>query len=92
MKWTPLLVAGLALTACGSDGDTSTVDVPSASDDSAASQVQALDAIDVEPSADVATNPLPDLVVDDVNNFTKVNLRNYGVGDRPTLLWLWAPH
>ena len=35
---------------------------------------------------------LPDLVVDNLNEDNKVNLRNYGVGDKPILLWMWAPH
>ncbi len=47
---------------------------------------------EVDPASDVATNPLPDLVVDDVRRDTEVNLRNLLPAERPVLLWLWAPH
>ncbi len=47
---------------------------------------------EVDPASDVATNPLPDLVVDDVRRDAKVNLRNLLPAERPVLLWLWAPH
>jgi hypothetical protein len=40
----------------------------------------------------IETNPFPDLVVDDLNRGTQVNLRNAIPGDRPVLLWFWAPH
>lgn len=43
-------------------------------------------------AADIETNVLPDLVVDDVGRDAKVNLRNVFPADRPVLLWLWAPH
>ena len=47
---------------------------------------------ELDPASDVATNPLPDLVVDDVRRDTEVNLRNLLPAERPVLLWLWAPH
>jgi hypothetical protein len=47
---------------------------------------------DLDPTSDVPTNPLPDLVVDDVRRDTEVNLRNLLPAERPVLLWLWAPH
>jgi hypothetical protein len=50
------------------------------------------DAVAVEPGADLASNLLPDLIVDNLNDDNKVNLRNYGVGDKPILIWMWAPH
>jgi hypothetical protein len=50
------------------------------------------DVVAVEPGADLATNLLPDLIVDNLNDDNKVNLRNYGVGDKPILIWMWAPH
>ena len=43
----------------------------------------------------VAATPqirLPDLVVDNLKDDNKVNLRNYGAGDKPVLIWLWAPN
>jgi len=52
---------------------------------------RALDAA-LSPASDVATNQLPDLVVDDVRRGAKANFRNIFPADRPVLLWLWAPH
>ena len=50
------------------------------------------DVLAVEPGADLASNLLPDLIVDNLNDDNKVNLRNYGVGDKPVRIWMWAPH
>jgi hypothetical protein len=47
---------------------------------------------DLDPAADTAANTLPDLVVDDVGEGTRVNLRNAAPNDTPILLWMWAPH
>jgi ABC-type glycerol-3-phosphate transport system substrate-binding protein len=82
------LAGAFALAACGG-GES----IDSSSD--AASElpaVQVADVLAVEPSADLASNLLPDLVVDNLNDDNKVNLRNYGVGDKPILIWMWAPH
>ncbi len=46
----------------------------------------------VAPASEVATNLLPDLVIDDVRRESKANFRNIFPADRPVLLWLWAPH
>jgi len=46
----------------------------------------------VTAESEVATNLLPDLVVDDVGRGTKVNIKNIFPADRPVLLWMWAPH
>lgn len=82
--------AALLLAACGGgDGDSSSSGAV-ASSGSAPAPVP--DLVEVQAVADVATNQLPDLVVDDLGNDNKVNLRNYGVGDRATLVWMWAPH
>ena len=79
------VVAALALTACGGTDDSGSA--------AAEAQLPAVpDVVAVDPAADLATNLLPDLVVDDLNNDNKVNLRNYGTGDLPILVWLWAPH
>ena len=43
-------------------------------------------------TSDIASNPLPDLLVDDIRRSTKVNLRNVFPADRPVLIWMWAPH
>lgn len=43
-------------------------------------------------ASDIATNSLPDLLVDDVRRATKINLRNVFPADRPVLIWMWAPH
>lgn len=38
------------------------------------------------------SNPLPDLLVDDVSRGTQVNLANAIPSARPLLVWAWAPH
>ena len=82
------LAGAFALAACGGgDGTDSGGDAASA-----LPAVEVPDAVAVDPAADLATNLLPDLVVDNLNDDNKVNLRNYGVGDKPILLWMWAPH
>ncbi len=54
--------------------------------------MQVADDIVIDPTFDIVSNQLPDLVVDNLNDDNKVNLRNYGAGDKPILLWMWAPH
>ncbi len=82
------LAGAFALAACGG-GDSGDSNGDSASDLPA---VQVADVVAVDPAADLATNLLPDLIVDNLNDDNKVNLRNYGVGDKPILIWMWAPH
>ncbi len=50
------------------------------------------DEVELDPAADIAGNQLPDVVVDDVLNGNKVNLRNVAPADTPILLWMYAPH
>ena len=80
--------AMFAFVACGGDGEGG----ESSSAEGDLPAVEVADAVAIDPAADVATNLLPDLVVDNLNDDNKVNLRNYGVGDKPILLWMWAPH
>jgi hypothetical protein len=47
---------------------------------------------DVVPAAEIETNVLPSVVVDDVTNGRKVNFRNLVPQDKPVLLWMYAPH
>ena len=47
---------------------------------------------DVIPAAEIDTNVLPSVVVDDLNNDRKVNFRNLVPQDKPVLLWMYAPH
>ena len=47
---------------------------------------------EVIPEADVASNLLPSVVLDDVTNGRKVNFRNLVPQDKPILLWMYAPH
>ena len=44
------------------------------------------------PAAEIDTNILPSVVVDDLNNGRKVNFRNLVPQDKPVLLWMYAPH
>ncbi len=77
--------AVFAVTACGGSGD-------GGSSGPAEPAPAIADAVVLDPAADVATNLLPDLVVDNLGDSNKVNLRNFGVSDKPILLWMWAPH
>ncbi len=47
---------------------------------------------DVVPAAEIDTNMLPSVVVDDLTTDRKVNFRNLVPQDKPVLLWMWAPH
>lgn len=47
---------------------------------------------DVVEAAEIETNGLPSVVVDDVTSGRKVNFRNLVPQDRPILMWMWAPH
>ena len=80
------VVGALALAACGggADGGSDTGDALPA--------VVVPDDVEIDTTVDLTTNLLPDLVVDNLGDGNKVNLRNFGAGDRPTLLWMWAPH
>ena len=74
----------LVLAACGG-GDSS--------DESSGSTLPPPpDAVELDPAADTAANQIPDVVVDDVINGNKVNLRNVAPADTPILLWMYAPH
>jgi len=84
------LAGAFALAACGA-GDSGESSGES-SGEAAGAAVEVADAVAIDPVADLETNLLPDLVVDNLNDDNKVNLRNYGVGDKPILLWMWAPH
>jgi hypothetical protein len=85
-----LIATAFTLGACGG-GDGGSASAESSDSDEAPPKVVVADAVALEADADVATNLLPDLVVDHLNDDNKVNLRNYGVNDKPTLLWMWAP-
>lgn len=47
---------------------------------------------DVVPAAEIATNMLPSVVLDDISTGRKVNFRNLVPQDKPILLWMYAPH
>jgi hypothetical protein len=47
---------------------------------------------DVVAAAEIDTNLLPSVVVDDLTTDRKVNFRNLVPQDKPVLLWMWAPH
>ena len=47
---------------------------------------------DVIGTAEIETNPLPSVVIDDVTNGRKVNFRNLVPQEKPILLWMYAPH
>jgi hypothetical protein len=76
--------AVLVLAACGG-GDSS-------SESSGSTLPAPPDVVELDPAADTAANQIPDVVVDDVINGNKVNLRNVAPADTPILLWMYAPH
>ena len=47
---------------------------------------------ELRPESATASNPLPDLLVDDVRRGAQVNVANLLPSERPVLLWAWAPH
>jgi len=80
------------LAACGGGGDSSADVATSDGDESAAPTVEATpDDITVEPTSEIETNILPDVVVDNLILNNKANLRNVIPSDKVVLLWMWAP-
>jgi len=75
---------GLAalLTACGGEGAAPDTEAASAAGDAAAANQN-----DLEQGADVL-----DIEVLDVSDGAKATLRDAVDGDRPVLLWFYAPH
>lgn len=67
---------------------------PDAAQDAAPTGAGVVDLVgpDVIESADIETNLLPSVVLDDVSTGRKVNFRNLVPQDKPILLWMWAPH
>ena len=47
---------------------------------------------EVVPAAEIPSNLLPDVIIDDLTNDRKVNFRNLVPQDKPILLWMYAPH
>jgi hypothetical protein len=74
----------LAVSACGG--------ADSSSESSGSTLPAPPDVVELDPAADTATNQIPDVIVDDVINGNKVNLRNSAPADTPILLWMYAPH
>ncbi len=76
--------------------DSDSADTDSADTDStpvsAGSAAVDLVGADLLASSDVEANPLPNVVVDDINTGRKVNFRNLVPQEKPILLWMWAPH
>ena len=88
-------VAGaFLLAACGGGDDAGDAGEASAedADDGAGGSEQSVDQLEVDPASDIATNVLPDVVLDDVGAGNKVNLRNVVPSDEPVLIWMWAPN
>ncbi|WP_051071252.1 hypothetical protein [Ilumatobacter coccineus] len=102
------LAGTMLFAACGGDDASTDEALPEASPDTqtdtgtevpadvAATAVGAgfvdLVGAEVLPSAEIDTNQLPSVVVDDLTNDRKVNFRNLVPQDKPVLLWMWAPH
>ncbi len=83
-----VLVGVLVLAACG--GDDGGEQLPAA--ESADFLGRDLGGESVAAASEIPSNQFPDLVVDNVSTGGKVNIRNIIPGDRPILLWMYAPH
>ncbi|WP_420451667.1 hypothetical protein [Ilumatobacter sp.] len=75
----------------GSDADTATANSPDVAVATGPGLVDLVGA-EVVPAAEIETNSLPSVVVDDLNNEREVNFRNLVPQETPILLWAWAPH
>ena len=83
------LATTLLLAACGGGDGNDAVDAGEAG---GSELPVAEDRLEVDPTSDVATNVLPDVVVNHVQAGNKVNLRNMAPADTAVLVWMWSPH
>lgn len=98
----PVVAGALVLAACGGSGDadSSGSATPAAASGADGGTVRPalttggldLGGPELHAASQITSNPLPDLVVDDVGRFKQVNLRNLFPAEQPVLLWMWAPH
>ncbi|MEO1059249.1 MAG: hypothetical protein AAFY28_20275, partial [Actinomycetota bacterium] len=86
-----LVAGGAVLAACGSDSGSDNAASDSAAPEEPTGTAPPDDFI-VDPESNIDTNVLPDLVVDNVSDGNKVNLRNTFPAEQPVLLWMYAPH
>ncbi|MEM9515847.1 MAG: hypothetical protein AAGA42_13435 [Actinomycetota bacterium] len=86
-----LVAGGAVLAACGSDSESDDAASESGAADEPTGTAPPDDFI-VDPESNIDTNVLPDLVVDNVSDGNKINLRNTFPADQPVLLWMYAPH
>ncbi len=82
------LVGAVVMAACGGGGDSERA--PGA--ESIDFLGRDLGGPTVAAASDIESNPLPDLVIDNVSTGQKANLRNILPAEKPVLLWMWAPH
>lgn len=85
------LVGAFALAACGGgdEGESGSELPPAASVEFLGRD---LGGETVAAASDIESNPLPDLVLDNVSTGGKSNLKNLLPGEKPILLWMYAPH
>lgn len=86
--------AGEALPAADATGESDTGESDTSEAAPAPTGSARLDLVgaDVIPAADVASNLLPSVIVNDLNTGQEVNFRNLVPQEKPILLWMWAPH
>ncbi len=82
-----LLAGGFVVGACGGSDDDGGSAEPAAD-----TQPAPPDELALQPESDIGSNVLPDLIVDNVSDGNKVNLRNTFPADQPVLIWMYAPH
>jgi hypothetical protein len=87
-------VSALLLAGCGGSSSTQTESAPVSTLPSfagpAPTSTQSAGGAEVPGPSEASA--LPDLVVDDVNAGTEVNLASLVPSPEPILVWLWAPH
>ena len=87
-----LAVAALALAGCGGGAATSGDAAPRPTNPSPASSSTAASADGEVTTGAAASSIVPAVDVIDVNTGQSVALRTVMARDRPTLIWMWAPH
>ena len=86
------VVAAIAITGCGADNTTTTQTAAAPSTKTASATPGAQSSSAASASA-VATNTIvPDVAVVDVTTGASASLRARIATDKPTLIWMWAPH
>lgn len=93
-RWASFAVAAVLAAACGGADDPETAAGPADEEEVAATTVEVEAAGEGAPAGGMAgmSTAVPDVLVVDVPTGEPTELRSLVDPDRPTLLWMWAPH